>query len=102
MEGSGMINLEDIQSLTDFKRNTAAYLKRIKKQGKPLVLTVNGKAEIVVQDAKAYQALLERIEQAEAVAAIRKGVDEFERGEGRPARKALEELRRNDDTCCQR
>ena len=89
-----MIDLEDIQSLTDFKRKTAAYLKRMKKSGSPLVLTINGKAEVVVQDARAYQALLERIERAESVAAIRQGIDEFERGEGRPARKALEELRR--------
>jgi prevent-host-death family protein len=88
-----MISLKDIQSLTDFKRNTAEFVKKIKKSGNPLVLTVNGKAEIVVQDAKAYQEMLERIERAEAVAAIRKGMEEFERGEGRPAREALEELR---------
>jgi len=88
-----MISLKDIQSLTDFKRNTAEFVKKIKKSGNPLVLTVNGKAEIVVQDAKAYQEMLERIERAEAVAAIHKGVEEFERGEGRPAREALEELR---------
>ncbi len=88
-----MINLRDIQSLTDFKRNTAAFLKKMKKSGAPLVLTVNGKAEIIVQDAKAYQEMLERIERAETVAAIRKGMEEFDRGEGRPAREALEELR---------
>ncbi len=88
-----MISLKDIQSLTDFKRNTAEFVKKIKKSGNPLVLTVNGKAEIVVQDAKAYQEMLERIERAEAVAAIRKGMEEFERGDGRPAREALEELR---------
>ncbi len=88
-----MISVKDIQSLTDFKRNTAEYVKKIKKSKKPLVLTVNGKAEIVVQDAAAYQAMLERIERAEAVEAIRKGMESFERGEGRPAREALEELR---------
>ncbi len=88
-----MISLKDIQSLTDFKRNTAEFVKKIKKSGNPLVLTVNGKAEIVVQDAKAYQEMLERIERAEAVAAIHKSMEEFERGEGRPAREALEELR---------
>lgn len=88
-----MINLDDIQSLTDFKRNTAKYMKKMKKSRNPVVLTVNGKAELVVQDAKAYQQMLERIEQAETVAALRQGVAEFERGEGRPAREALEELR---------
>ena len=88
-----MINLQNIQSLTDFKRNTAEFVKQIKQSGEALVLTVNGKAEIVVQDAKAYQELLERVERAEAVAAIRKGMTEFEEGKGRPAREALEELR---------
>jgi prevent-host-death family protein len=92
-----MISVKDIQSLTDFKRNTAEYVKKIKKSKKPLVLTVNGKAEIVVQDAAAYQAILERIERAEAAEAIRKGMESFERGEGRPARGALEELRQKHD-----
>lgn len=53
-----MINLEDIHSLTDFARNTKAYAKKLKKTGRPAVLTVNGRAEFVVQDAKSYQHLL--------------------------------------------
>jgi len=89
-----MSKVEDIQSLTDFKRNTARYLKRIKRSKSPVVLTVNGKAELVVQDAKAYQQMLDRVERAETVVALRKGVEEFERGKFRPAREALEELRR--------
>jgi prevent-host-death family protein len=89
-----MISLDDIQSLTDFKRNTAKYLKKMKKSKGPVVLTVNGRAEIVVQDASAYQEMLERVQRAETLAALRQGIEEFERGEGRPAREALEELRR--------
>lgn len=92
-----MINLKDIRSLTEFQRNTKEYLKHIKETQKPLVLTVNGKAEVVVQDADAYQKLLERLEYAESVAAIRKGIEEFESGKGRPARQALEELRAKHD-----
>lgn len=53
-----MINLEDIHSLTDFARNTKAYAKKLKKTGRPAVLTVNGRAEFVVQDARSYQHLL--------------------------------------------
>jgi prevent-host-death family protein len=45
----------DIRSLSDFKRNTSDLLERLKKTGNPLVLTINGKAEVVVQDAEAYQ-----------------------------------------------
>lgn len=44
----------DIRSLSDFKRNTVALLDRLRESGHPLVLTINGKAELVVQDAAAY------------------------------------------------
>jgi prevent-host-death family protein len=88
-----MIDLNDIHSLTDFKRNTSGFVKHIKETGNPLLLTVNGKAELVVQDARSYQAMLERVERAETVAALRKSMEEFERGEGKPADQAFEELR---------
>src|SRR3954462_8192288 len=55
-----MLNLETrIDSMTNFKRQTAEYLERLHKTGEPVVLTVNGKAQVVVQDAGAYQKLLE-------------------------------------------
>ena len=88
-----MINLKDIRSLTDFQRNAKHYLQHIQESRNPIVLTVNGKAKMVVQDAEAYQDLLDRLERAEAVAAIRQGLAEFKRGEGLPAREALEALR---------
>ncbi len=89
-----MINIKDIQSLTDFKRNTASYLKHMKKSKNPLVLTINGQAALVVQDAEAYQEMLDKVERVETVAAIKQAAEEFERGEGQPARKALEKLRK--------
>ena len=57
-----MIRLEDIGSLTEFARNTKAHLKRLKRTGRPELLTVNGKAEVVVQNATAYQHLIESLE----------------------------------------
>jgi prevent-host-death family protein len=88
-----MINLQDIHSLSEFQRNAKDFLTRMKKSRTPIVLTVNGKAEVVVQDAVSYQEILERLERAEAIAAIRQGMEEFARGEGRDAREAFEELR---------
>src|SRR5437867_12712413 len=85
-----MIHPEDIASLTDFKRDTAAYLRRLRKNGRPAVLTVNGRAALVVLDPRAYQRLAEVVEQAGAVAGIQRGLDSFERGEGVPAREGLE------------
>ena len=58
------IRIQDISSLTDFHRNSTAHCKRLKKSGRPAVLTVNGKAVLVVQDAAAYQRLLEAVELA--------------------------------------
>jgi len=57
-----MIRSEDITSLTDFAKNTKAHLKRLKRTGRPELLTVNGKAEVVVQNATAYQRLIEALE----------------------------------------
>ncbi|HZP84670.1 MAG TPA: type II toxin-antitoxin system Phd/YefM family antitoxin [Chthonomonadaceae bacterium] len=88
-----MIDLRDIHSLSDFQRHTKDFLIQIKRNKNPLVLTVNGKAEVVVQDAQSYQQMLERLERAETLVAVREGREEFERGEGRDAREAFEELR---------
>ncbi|MCA9433220.1 MAG: type II toxin-antitoxin system Phd/YefM family antitoxin [Candidatus Omnitrophica bacterium] len=73
---------KDILSLSDFKRRSSELLKRMKKSHQPLVLTVNGRAELVVQDAKTYQSMLERMERAEAIAGIERGLTEMGAGKG--------------------
>ena len=88
-----MVNLsQDIHPLTDFKRNTSDFMSQMKKTHRPLVLTVNGKAELVVQDAESYQQILDRLERFEVVAAIRLGIAAAEEGRVKPARQALPEL----------
>jgi len=57
-----MIRPEDIGSLTDFSRNTKAHLKRLKRSGRPELLTVNGKAEVIVQNASAYERMVRSLE----------------------------------------
>jgi len=57
-----MVRPEDIGSLTDFNRNTKAHLKRLRRTGRPELLTVNGKAEVVVQSAFAYERLVKSVE----------------------------------------
>ncbi len=88
-----MIHLtQDIHPLTDFKRNTSDFMSKMKESRRPVVLTVNGKAELVVQDAESYQQILERLERFEAVEAIRIGIAAAEKGQIQPARKALADL----------
>ena len=55
-----MIDLNDFRSLTDFLRNTREHLRRLRETGKPQVLTIKGRAELVIHSAAAYQQLLDR------------------------------------------
>lgn len=82
-----MFALKDIRSLTDFQRNTKAHLKRLKATGRPEVLTVNGRAELIVQDAAAFEDMLD------AIRGIQRGLDEMKAGKGEPARKVLDRIR---------
>ena len=88
-----MIDLREVRSVTEFQRNIKDYVGRLKQHGKPLVLTVNGRAELVVQDAASYQEMLDRLERAETLAAIQKGMEQFDRGEGIALNEAEKKLR---------
>jgi prevent-host-death family protein len=89
-----MIDLREVRSVTEFQRNLKAYVGRLKDKKTPLILTVNGRAELVVQNAESYQALLDRLERAETVAAIREGMEQLERGEGMSLKQAELRLRK--------
>lgn len=76
-----MLDLQrDINSLSDFKRNTPKFIQQMKETGEPVVLTVNGRAEIVVQDAGAYQKLLQEVERLHAIEGIKRGLKDVEEG----------------------
>ena len=85
---------KDIHSLTDFKRNTTEFVKQMKDTGHPLVLTVNGKAELVVLDTVSYQKLLEDIDRAEATEGIRRGLEDVKHNRTKPAEQVFDEMRR--------
>ncbi len=75
---------EDIQPLTDFKRNTPEFLRQLKATGNPVVLTINGGAELVVQDATAYQKLFDLAERLETIQAVKEGLASADQREGKP------------------
>jgi PHD/YefM family antitoxin component YafN of YafNO toxin-antitoxin module len=78
-----MMNLaQDIHSMTEFKRKTTAFMRQMKVRRRPMVLTVNGKAALVVQDTDSYQHLLEAADRFEAVSALQEGMAQSRRGEG--------------------
>jgi len=82
----------DIQSLTTFRRASGNFMRQLKKTKRPVVLTVNGKAAAVVQDAAAYQRLLDIAARADAEEGIRQGLDDVAHGRTRPAREFFDEF----------
>src|SRR3954471_14190716 len=85
----------DIHPLTDFKRHTAEFLTQLRATGQPLVLTINGEAEIVVQDAKSYQRLLALAERLETIEAVREGLASIDKDEGRSMDEVFDDLENN-------
>jgi prevent-host-death family protein len=83
----------DIDSLSKFKRNTPEFLRQLKETGHPVVLTINGKAELVVQDTASYQKLIELAERAERMDALKASVEDMKAGRVIPADDVLAELR---------
>jgi prevent-host-death family protein len=84
---------KDIQPLTTFRRKSGEFMKHLKKSKRPVVLTINGKAEAVVQDAEAYQRLLDIAARADVFEAIRQGLDDVAHGRTRPAREVFKDMR---------
>ena len=76
---------KDIQSLTTFRRRSGDFMKQLKKSKRPVVLTVKGKAQAIVQDAEAYQRLLDIAARADVYEGIRQGLEQARRGKGQDA-----------------
>lgn len=95
--GAAVDITKDIQPMTTFRNNSAAMLAHIKATKRPMVLTVNGKAAAVVQDAEAYQRLLDLAAEADAAEGIRQGIEDLEGGRVRPAGEVFEEMRARYD-----
>ncbi len=83
---------KDIQSLTTFRRRSGDLMKQLKKSKRPVVLTVKGKAGAVVQDAQAYQRLLDIAARADAKEGIRQGLEDSRKRKVRPAQEFFEEF----------
>ena len=92
--GRSMLDItSDIQSLTTFRRRSGDFMKQLKKSKRPVVLTVKGKAAAIVQDAEAYQRLLDIAARADAEEGIRQGLDDVAHGRTRPAREVFDRIR---------
>ena len=84
---------KDIQPMTTFRNHSAEIMQHLRDTSRPVILTVNGKAAAVVQDAAAYQRLLDIAATASAPEGIRQGQEDSRMGRTRPARAVFDELR---------
>jgi hypothetical protein len=90
-----MVHMTDIHPLTGFLRDHKAHLERLAATGRPEILTVNGKARVVVQDAEAYQKLLEVLDMVETEQVVIERLASLDRGEsGIPAEHVLGDMRK--------
>lgn len=82
-----------IKPLSEFARNTKAHIEALKSSREPLILTVNGEAAVVVQDAASYKELAALADQAREDARLRAAMDFFRKGgEGIRAEDVFAEL----------
>jgi prevent-host-death family protein len=84
---------KDIQPMTTFRNHSAEIMQHLKATKRPVVLTVNGKAAAVIQDAEAYQRLLDLAAEASAAEGIRQGLHDVSAGRSQPARQVFDEIR---------
>jgi prevent-host-death family protein len=84
----------DIHSLSDFKRKTSDLLDQMRGSGRPVVLTINGKAELVVQDAVSYQKLMDRVDELEALEGLSRGLADVEAGRVTPLKQFETDFRK--------
>ena len=92
-----MLDAREIYPLSDFQRNARQFIEQLHESHKPIVLTVNGKAAVIMQDADSYQELLDELALARSAATIRQAMAEVAAGKDRDAVEALEELRLKHD-----
>lgn len=82
----------DIQPIGNLKKKTAELLRQLEETGEPVVLTENGEPKAVIQNAEAYQELVEMKQRLETILSVRAGLEEMEAGRTKPAEKVFERL----------
>jgi antitoxin YefM len=80
---------QDIQPLSEFRANTARFIRHVRETRRPLVLTQHGRGAAVLMDINEYERLVDRAELAED---IRTAEAQLERGEGVPHETAKQQV----------
>lgn len=83
---------EDIKSVSEFKKNTRQIFEQIHRTGRPLIVTVNGKPDVILLDAEVFE---KKLKAMNLEILLSDAEHEVKRGFTRPARKFLREFKKN-------
>ena len=83
--------IDDIRSVTELKRKTREILNQVRETGRPVVLTVNGKADAVLMDARTFE---KHISASNAARLLAPAEDDVRDGRTRSMRSFLREFKR--------
>lgn len=76
-------------------KGAVGLLVEMKEAGEPIVISINGKARLTIQDKESYQKLLDLVDRVETIEAVKVALEEMESGQGRPLEEVMEEIRKS-------
>lgn len=82
---------KDIRSVSELKRDTKEIFRHLRETGRPVVVTVNGKPDVVLLDAEVYE---RRLKENNLSRLLAEGEAAERAGKVRPAREAIRDIRR--------
>lgn len=91
-DGGPMTRTTDITTFSDLRQNMRERLDRLKETGRPLYVTSNGEPDAVVLSPGAFDALMEKAELAENLAAIDRGMEDVKAGRVRDFREGIRSI----------
>lgn len=82
---------EDVKTMTELKNEPEKLVEQVHQTGRPIVVTKNGKPDIVVMDAAAYERQLKSANLAQLLA---EGEADIKTGRTQPYEEFIKEFRR--------
>ena len=86
----------DIQTISELKQNASKLVKQVRETGRPIVLTINGKPAVVLQDVGSYERMAEAADYELTIRALRETLDYVDNGgELIPAEETFSRISKN-------
>ncbi len=67
---------KDIEPLSEFRKKSADFIKRLKKEKQPIILTQHGKSAAVLMDVSEYERFTKKMEMLEDLLEAKQQVDQ--------------------------